>query len=125
MTSSKPSGIRQVPPPTGGKEKPASAYSRFIPREELDDYAAWTPGAFGDLGGSGAASGGSKPQALLTITPQDGLNTSTFDANTLALANQSTGAQQVSKCLSTRGPMPRWRMKVMHFTATRSISPSA
>lgn len=63
MTSSKPSGIRQVPPPTGGKDKPATAYSRFIPREELDDYAAWTPGAFGDLGGNGAAPGGSKPQA--------------------------------------------------------------
>ena len=56
MTSSKPSGIRQVPPPVGGKDKPANAYSRFIPREELADFAAWTPDAFGggDFGfGSG------------------------------------------------------------------------
>ena len=44
MTSSKPTakGIRNVPAPQGGK--PASVYSRFIPREELADFAAWTPG---------------------------------------------------------------------------------
>ncbi|HEV8689681.1 MAG TPA: FliH/SctL family protein [Ideonella sp.] len=59
MTSSKPSGIRQVPPPQGGKDKPATAYARFIPREELQDFAAWTPGAFGDLGGP--ANPSSKP----------------------------------------------------------------
>lgn len=45
MTSSRPapkSPIRNVPAPQG---KP-SVYSRFIPREELNDFAAWTPGAF-------------------------------------------------------------------------------
>lgn len=61
MTSSKPSGIRQVPPPQGSKDKPTTAYARFIPREELQDFAAWTPGAFGDLGGGAGL--GSKPQA--------------------------------------------------------------
>lgn len=60
MTSSKP-GIRQVPPPTGGKDKSTTAYARFIPREELQDFAAWTPGAFGDLGG--VPNPGSRPQA--------------------------------------------------------------
>ncbi len=45
MTSSKSGtkgGIRNIPAPTGNK--PASVYSRFIPREELADFAAWSPG---------------------------------------------------------------------------------
>lgn len=49
--SSKP-GPRQVPPPQhpAGVERRASSYSRFIPREELSDVAAWSPEAL-----SGAA----------------------------------------------------------------------
>lgn len=62
MTSSKPSGIRQVPPPQGSKDKSATAYARFIPREELQDFSTWTPGAFGDLGSP--ATTGSKPQPV-------------------------------------------------------------
>lgn len=71
MTSSKPSGIRQVPPPVGGKDKPASAYSRFIPREELADFAAWTPDAFGggDFG-PGAAAGAAKPSGRPNARPE-------------------------------------------------------
>lgn len=42
-SSSKPNGPRQVPPPAGAK--PTSNYSRFIPREELSSFAAWTPGS--------------------------------------------------------------------------------
>ncbi|NKI93111.1 flagellar assembly protein FliH [Rhizobacter sp. SG703] len=42
-SSSKPTGPRQVPPPAGSK--PANSYSRFIPREELNSFAAWTPGS--------------------------------------------------------------------------------
>jgi flagellar assembly protein FliH len=42
---SKP-GIRNVPPPPGSKA--GTAYTRFIPREELQGFAAWNPGAFGD-----------------------------------------------------------------------------
>ncbi|MBL8301134.1 MAG: flagellar biosynthesis protein [Ideonella sp.] len=45
MTSSKPTskgGIRNIPAPQGNKAP--SVYSRFIPREELADFAAWTPG---------------------------------------------------------------------------------
>ena len=61
MSTSSKSGIRQVPPPPGSKDKPANAYARFIPREELQDFAAWTPGAFGDLGAASNAS--AKPQA--------------------------------------------------------------
>lgn len=68
MTSSKPSGIRQVPPPPGGKDKPANAYARFIPREELSEFAAWTPGAFG--GGADPAGMSSKPQPKPAHKPE-------------------------------------------------------
>lgn len=34
-----------VPPPAGSKA--GSSYARFIPREELGSFAAWTPGEFG------------------------------------------------------------------------------
>lgn len=40
---SKPS-FRNVPPPPAGA-KPATPLSRFIPREELGEFEAWTPGA--------------------------------------------------------------------------------
>jgi flagellar assembly protein FliH len=40
-SSSKPPGFRNVPPPQGTKA--ATAYSRFIPREELGSFAAWAP----------------------------------------------------------------------------------
>lgn len=53
--SSKP-GIRNVPPPPNSKA--GTPYTRFIPREELGDFASWTPGAFG---GADAASEGSFP----------------------------------------------------------------
>jgi len=43
-SSSKPPVYKNVPPPQGGK--PANAYTRFIPREELGDFAAWRPGTF-------------------------------------------------------------------------------
>jgi flagellar assembly protein FliH len=48
MTSSsdRRHGPRNVPPPEG-QAKPASAYSRFIPREELGEFASWTPDGFG------------------------------------------------------------------------------
>ena len=41
-----PGGASKAPPPGGGAApKPASPYSRFIPREELSGFAAWKPGA--------------------------------------------------------------------------------
>ncbi len=49
MTSSKPP--RSVPPVDG---KTASVHARFIPREELASFAAWTPGSIS--GGPTAAS---------------------------------------------------------------------
>ncbi|MBI5721662.1 MAG: flagellar assembly protein FliH [Burkholderiales bacterium] len=37
--------FRNVPPAAGAK--PANAYTRFIPREELGEVASWRPGSFG------------------------------------------------------------------------------
>lgn len=39
-------GFRNVPPPAGSRT--GTAYTRFIPREELGDFASWRPGAFGE-----------------------------------------------------------------------------
>jgi flagellar assembly protein FliH len=49
MTSSKPNAPRQVPPPQGGAQRTASPYARFIPREELEGFAAWTPDVFAGI----------------------------------------------------------------------------
>lgn len=49
MSSSSRSPIRNVPSPPGSKA--GNAYTRFIPREELQDFAAWRPGSFGDADG--------------------------------------------------------------------------
>jgi flagellar assembly protein FliH len=58
-SSSKPGAPRQVPPPAGSKS--ASNYARFIPREELHGFAAWTPDAFAGLGGSTATQQQAEP----------------------------------------------------------------
>jgi flagellar assembly protein FliH len=47
MSSSRSNnGPRQVPPPPGSRG--GTTYSRFIPREELQDFANWTPNTFGE-----------------------------------------------------------------------------
>jgi flagellar assembly protein FliH len=56
MSSSSRSPIRNVPPPPGSKA--GTAYTRFIPREELQDFAAWAPDSFG----GDAAAGGPEPE---------------------------------------------------------------
>jgi flagellar assembly protein FliH len=45
MSSSKPAA-RQVPPPPNSRA--GNVYTRFIPREELQGFANWTPGSFGE-----------------------------------------------------------------------------
>ena len=59
--SSKPTGFRNIPAPQGSKAN--SAYNRFIPREELGDFASWKPGSLGDGGnaGPGGAKGANTP----------------------------------------------------------------
>ena len=41
---SKPSTFKNIPSPPGSKA--GTAYTRFIPREELGDFASWQPGTF-------------------------------------------------------------------------------
>lgn len=65
MSSSK-HGFRNVPPPAGGS-KPSSLYTRFIPREELDSFSAWTPGS---LGGDGAPAGAAAPSAEPSLSAE-------------------------------------------------------
>ena len=52
-SSSRRQGPINVPPPVGGK--PASTYARFIPREELGDFAAWNPDSLSGRGPRGSA----------------------------------------------------------------------
>ena len=47
-SSSKAAGFRNIPPPQGSRA--GAAYTRFIPREELGDFANWQPGSFAGSG---------------------------------------------------------------------------
>jgi flagellar assembly protein FliH len=67
MTSSK---FKNVPPPEGGGK--ASAYARFIPREELSSFEAWNPSALS----------GADPHA------STGMPTAEPEAPTLSVAEQ-------------------------------------
>ncbi len=53
MTTAKNNAFKNVPPPQGGK--PQTPYQRFIPREELGDFASWRPGTFGGAAPPAAA----------------------------------------------------------------------
>ena len=69
MTSSKSKpGIRNVPSPEGSQAgKGSSVYSRFIPREEINGYAAWDPGAIG--GQARKRPGSAAPETEAPPTP--------------------------------------------------------
>jgi flagellar assembly protein FliH len=45
--------FKNVPAPQGSKSN--TPYQRFIPREELGDFASWQPGTFGNAGNGGSA----------------------------------------------------------------------
>lgn len=62
--STKP-GIRNIPAPPNSKS--GNAYTRFIPREELGDFASWTPGSFGS---TGANAGAGAPKAAPPPAPE-------------------------------------------------------
>jgi flagellar assembly protein FliH len=53
MSSSSRPNFKNVPPPPGSKS--GSAYTRFIPREELGDFEAWKPGSLGSAQAQPAA----------------------------------------------------------------------
>ncbi|ODU99545.1 MAG: flagellar biosynthesis protein [Rubrivivax sp. SCN 70-15] len=52
-SSSRQAGFLNVPSPPGSKA--ATPYTRFIPREELGDFAAWRPGSLNDCGAAAPA----------------------------------------------------------------------
>jgi flagellar assembly protein FliH len=52
--------FRNVPPPAG--TKPASPYQRFIPREELGDFASWMPGKLGEPQDAASAAPAAAPE---------------------------------------------------------------
>jgi flagellar assembly protein FliH len=69
-TSSKNGAARPGPPPAAAKA--TSPYARFIPREELGDFASWQPGTFGGAAGAaGAAPGPSEPAVPTAAEWQD------------------------------------------------------
>ena len=57
--SSKGGGFKNVPPPLGSRA--GAADRRFIPREELGDFASWKPGTFAGAANSGAAAAPAAP----------------------------------------------------------------
>lgn len=68
MTSSKPN-FRNVPPPQGSKA--ASVYARFIPREELDSFAAWKPGSIDGAAGDAADAAAQRAAAEPAKSPEE------------------------------------------------------
>lgn len=70
MTSSRSNAFRNVPPPPGSKA--GTAYTRFIPREELGDFESWKPGSFaGQPHGTGAAQGAAASSAAAPAAPPE------------------------------------------------------
>jgi flagellar assembly protein FliH len=62
-----PMSIKNVPPTTGAK--PSSPHQRFIPREELGDFASWKPGTFGDARASPRAAASAPSTAASAPEP--------------------------------------------------------
>ena len=58
---SKASGFKNIPSPPGSKA--GTAYTRFIPREELGDFASWQPGSFPGRPGAAPTAGGAASTA--------------------------------------------------------------
>ncbi|HSB23789.1 MAG TPA: FliH/SctL family protein [Burkholderiaceae bacterium] len=74
--------------------KPAShPYGRFIPREELQGFASWKPGAFGDAVGGAAASDSAEQQASAHAARQAGYQEGYRDG-LVALENFRRGVLQ-------------------------------
>jgi flagellar assembly protein FliH len=65
--SSKPAGFRNVPPPQGTKA--GTAYARFIPREELGSFAAWSPDSLNGGVGEPAPGHAAAPAPAAADTP--------------------------------------------------------
>ena len=62
---------RNVPPPAGAGAAGAKAaiYARFIPREELSSFAAWSPGDLAGAGPTPASPGAAAAEPAATVDP--------------------------------------------------------
>lgn len=104
MTSSRSGarGPRQVPPPEGVRPPAGTAYARFIPREELQGFAAWSPDSWSDPAGSAAAEAeAAEPppidvQAALQAARQSGYEDGYRDGMAALDAFKRSHASQVS-----------------------------
>jgi flagellar assembly protein FliH len=104
MSSSKPGGPRQVPPPPNSRA--GNAYTRFIPREELQGFANWTPDTFGGMPGppkapsaaeaEAAEAGAAELQAALHEARQAGYETGYRDGLVALESFKQSFAQQMS-----------------------------
>jgi flagellar assembly protein FliH len=104
MSSSKPGGPRQVPPPPNSRA--GTAYTRFIPREELQGFANWTPGAFGEgppvqkpvsaAEAEAAAAGAAELEAALNAARQAGYEAGYRDGLVALESFKQSFAQQLS-----------------------------
>ncbi|HET9822192.1 MAG TPA: FliH/SctL family protein [Burkholderiaceae bacterium] len=79
----------------------ASAYARFIPREELDGFAAWRPHAFGDAPKAGSpapseADRAAAHEAALAAARQDGYQAGYRDGLAALESFKQSFAQQVA-----------------------------
>jgi flagellar assembly protein FliH len=83
MSKRKPHEQLNVPPPQGAKP---SAYARFIPREELSSFAAWSPDA---LSGGTAANAPLRRATDQPAKTQDAANAADVLAAQLRAARQS------------------------------------
>jgi len=65
------SSRRNVPPPQGAGNPGAKAamYARFIPREELSSFAAWSPGDLAGAGPTPASPGAAAAEPAATVDP--------------------------------------------------------
>jgi flagellar assembly protein FliH len=77
-------GIRNIPPPPNSKG--GTPYTRFIPREELGDFASWTPGAFSDTEGL-------TDRPMPKATPEPPPEPSAADWQALVAAGRQSGYQ--------------------------------
>jgi len=99
MSSSSKPGYKNIPAPPGSKA--GTAYTRFIPREELGDFAAWKPGALGGEAQAAAPSAPAEPtaeewRAKLAAARQAGYQDGYRDGLVALEAFKQTYASQVT-----------------------------
>jgi flagellar assembly protein FliH len=99
--------FKNVPPPQGSK--PSTPYQRFIPREELGDFASWRPGTFGNIDSDNAATRASFAQsAAAPLSAQTavgaGSKTSTAPAPACAPVQGSASGSAASSAPSAATP---------------------